>query len=189
MRKNNPAYMSLFFVSRFEPNSLVACRIGYGGQNWGKWRVVERVLTGRLGRRGFYYPPAPQLMDEARFTFEVFLLIAFASFNSANMRLSTALLVSSASAALATPLEVDQPVVTPSPVHPKHESLLKLRMLQYGAGLFERDGDLAFCYGENSICSNSNDLYDKCNSFDSLSDLTQWYQCICENGYVSTREA
>ena len=50
-----------------------------------------------------------------------------------------------------------------------------------------QDGDAAFCFGYNSICSLSNNLWSQCENY--LSDTPQWYKCICGNGYVSVDEA
>jgi len=48
---------------------------------------------------------------------------------------------------------------------------------------------LSFCFGTGSICDYANQLSSDCQSFeDNVSDLSQWYQCICENGYVSTNQ-
>jgi len=47
--------------------------------------------------------------------------------------------------------------------------------------------DLSFCFGENSICVYSNNLFDDCQNY--LEELPQWYSCICANGYVSVDEA
>lgn len=44
--------------------------------------------------------------------------------------------------------------------------------------------DLSFCYGETAICSECNILFDKCDAFEFQDDPTQWYQCLCGNGYV-----
>ena len=49
-----------------------------------------------------------------------------------------------------------------------------------------REDDLSYCFGTDSICVESNHLFDSCNAFSGASDLTQWYQCICGNGYVTS---
>jgi len=48
--------------------------------------------------------------------------------------------------------------------------------------------DLSFCYGETSICSEGNQLFDKCSAFEDDADSTQWYQCLCGNGYVTAEQ-
>jgi len=48
-------------------------------------------------------------------------------------------------------------------------------------------GDLSFCFGENSICDISNQLFSQCDNY--LNQLTEWYKCLCGNGYVSVDEA
>lgn len=50
-----------------------------------------------------------------------------------------------------------------------------------------QDQDLSFCFGDNSICTFSNSLYSQCQNY--FSDTTEWYNCICGNGYVSVDEA
>jgi len=48
---------------------------------------------------------------------------------------------------------------------------------------------LSFCFGDGGICSYANQLSNDCQSFENnISDLSPWYQCICENGYVSTNQ-
>ena len=53
--------------------------------------------------------------------------------------------------------------------------------------ILKRQGsqDLSFCFGENSICSVGNDLYAQCENYEG----TQYYKCICGNGYVSVDDA
>jgi len=46
-----------------------------------------------------------------------------------------------------------------------------------------------YCWGTGSICSFSNSLDNACNAFSEEEDLTQYYKCICGNGYVSTDQA
>jgi hypothetical protein len=105
------------------------------------------------------------------------------------MYLFTALLVTFVSAVLAAP---DQPLVTLAPISPTHENLVKHRMLLERAQQIQArqsSGDLSFCYGTNAICDESNQLFSNCDAFENEADLSTWYKCICENGYVSTREA
>jgi hypothetical protein len=45
-----------------------------------------------------------------------------------------------------------------------------------------------YCFGPEGICSYMNDLFEDCNGFENESDLTQWYQCLCGNGYVSSQD-
>ena len=74
----------------------------------------------------------------------------------------------------------------------QHEDRVRLlERRRYAAELFGRQeaGDLSFCYGENSICAKSNDLNDECDKFYGLRDSDQWYECLCSNGYVATRQA
>lgn len=48
---------------------------------------------------------------------------------------------------------------------------------------------LEFCNGDGSICDYALQLSNDCQSFENdVSNLTMWYQCICENGYVSTNQ-
>ncbi|OCK73510.1 hypothetical protein K432DRAFT_447799 [Lepidopterella palustris CBS 459.81] len=53
--------------------------------------------------------------------------------------------------------------------------------------ILKRQGsqDLSFCYGDNSICSVGNDLFQQCGNYEDV----QFYKCICGNGYVSVNEA
>ncbi|RDW63675.1 hypothetical protein BP6252_11220 [Coleophoma cylindrospora] len=59
--------------------------------------------------------------------------------------------------------------------HPDRNKILARRSSQ----------DLSFCFGVNSICAVSNELFAQCGSFDN----TQFYKCICGNGYVAVDEA
>jgi len=53
-----------------------------------------------------------------------------------------------------------------------------------------RGRDLSFCFGVNSICSISHDLYMQCDTFsDDYDDRKPYYECICGNGYVSADES
>jgi len=63
-----------------------------------------------------------------------------------------------------------------------HINNLKLRNTLIQARQGE---DLSYCFSSNSICTDSTDLFDLCNGFEGSSDLTQWFQCICGNGYVT----
>ncbi|KAH8591099.1 hypothetical protein B0O99DRAFT_719784 [Bisporella sp. PMI_857] len=57
-------------------------------------------------------------------------------------------------------------------------------------GIFGRKEDLSFCFGRNSICETSNNLYTQCKRFqDDYDNLKPWYECLCGNGYVSVDEA
>jgi hypothetical protein len=49
--------------------------------------------------------------------------------------------------------------------------------------------DDSFCYGVNAICAEMNSLFSDCDSFSSQADDTQWFQCLCGNGYMATYEA
>lgn len=106
------------------------------------------------------------------------------------MYLSTALLAALFSVALAIAREAD-PVVTSAPVSPYHENLIRADVLRRRVQdvpkgtLNRRLDDLHFCYGEGSICGAAIDLYNGCEAFDGKS----YYQCICENGWVSTDQA
>ena len=53
--------------------------------------------------------------------------------------------------------------------------------------ILKRQGsqDLSFCFGENSICSVGIDLDAQCENYEG----TQYYKCICGNGYVSVDDA
>ena len=64
-----------------------------------------------------------------------------------------------------------------------HGNLLKQRHGVIQARQFG-DTDYSFCYGETAICSEGNELFDKCSAFEEQADPTQWYQCLCGNGYV-----
>jgi hypothetical protein len=72
----------------------------------------------------------------------------------------------------------------PAPVSPRQESILELRVIDDR----QFSGDLSFCFGENSICSFSTDLFEDCQGFLGA-DENEWFQCICGNGYVSVDEA
>ncbi|PVH77957.1 hypothetical protein DL98DRAFT_636649 [Cadophora sp. DSE1049] len=54
----------------------------------------------------------------------------------------------------------------------------------------QRKEDLSFCFGDGSYCGSALDLNDECrdlqNNFD---DQNPWYECICANGYLSTKIA
>ncbi|KAE9371866.1 hypothetical protein N431DRAFT_377908 [Stipitochalara longipes BDJ] len=43
-------------------------------------------------------------------------------------------------------------------------------------------------YCTDGICSYASNLDANCNGFSDESDLTQWYECLCGNGYVSTQQ-
>ena len=49
--------------------------------------------------------------------------------------------------------------------------------------------DLSFCDGVNSICAQSNSLFDRCNAFSNQANDSQWFQCLCGNGYMAVNEA
>ena len=105
------------------------------------------------------------------------------------MYIATALLAALAYAAL-TVAEAD-PVVTPAPLTP-HQNLVRAevirrRMQEIPAkhALNRRLDDLHWCYGDGSICGATIDLFDGCENFQDK----QYYQCICENGWVSTNQA
>jgi hypothetical protein len=50
--------------------------------------------------------------------------------------------------------------------------------------------DLSYCYDEdNGICVFSNTLYNDCQAYVENINATQWYECICANGYVSVDQA
>ena len=72
-----------------------------------------------------------------------------------------------------------------APVSPEQDYILKHQSIH------ERQvtEDLSFCFGENSICSFSNNLYNQCQNYQEPYDAKNWYKCICGNGYVSVREA
>lgn len=56
--------------------------------------------------------------------------------------------------------------------------------------LYGRNEDLSYCYGENSICSVSNDLFEKCDAYEGdFENMNPWYECLCGNGYVAVDEA
>jgi hypothetical protein len=50
-------------------------------------------------------------------------------------------------------------------------------------------GDLSFCFGVNSICDFSINLFQQCQNYLDSNDMPKWYQCICGNGYVAVDEA
>lgn len=76
--------------------------------------------------------------------------------------------------------------LAPAPTSLPHHEILRSRAR---AILARNDIDnLDFCYGENAICGESVKLYNKCKAFDNLQDLTQWWECLCGNGYASVTE-
>jgi hypothetical protein len=50
-------------------------------------------------------------------------------------------------------------------------------------------GDDSFCFGTDSICTYSINLFEQCSNYLNSNDMTKWYQCICGNGYVSVDES
>ncbi|KAH7389076.1 hypothetical protein BKA64DRAFT_129565 [Cadophora sp. MPI-SDFR-AT-0126] len=54
----------------------------------------------------------------------------------------------------------------------------------------QRKDDLSFCFGTGSYCGSALDLYDECSDLqNNFRDLKPWYECICANGYLSTKIA
>ncbi|KAK0124035.1 hypothetical protein ONS95_009021 [Cadophora gregata] len=50
--------------------------------------------------------------------------------------------------------------------------------------------DLSFCYGQGAYCGSALDLWDQCSDLQkNAKDLNPWYECICANGYLSTKIA
>lgn len=49
----------------------------------------------------------------------------------------------------------------------------------------QQAGDIAYCFGRNSICSKANDLYAECRQRDDEERAA----CKCGNGYVSVEQA
>lgn len=93
---------------------------------------------------------------------------------------------------------VAEPMITPAPLSPIRENLVKQRMLlDIQAGLRKRAStsssdvvdNLQYCYSDDSVCVFSNDLFADCQVYENQVDLSQWYQCICGNGYVSAEQA
>jgi len=106
------------------------------------------------------------------------------------MYISTALFVTVSYAALTVVTAAD-PVVTPAPITP-HQSLVRAEVFRRRMlldlpkrALNRRLDDLHFCYGDGSICEASNNLYNGCEDFEDK----QYFQCVCENGWVSTDQA
>jgi hypothetical protein len=73
-----------------------------------------------------------------------------------------------------------------SPVSPAHQGLANYGQVQGRQLLLTGEN---YCFGVSSICSLSNNLYSDCEGFIGQEDLTQFYDCICGNGYMSTDQA
>jgi hypothetical protein len=58
----------------------------------------------------------------------------------------------------------------------ERNALIQARQLQ----------DLSYCFSPTSICSQANNLFADCNAFLGEADQSQFFQCICGNGYVTT---
>ncbi|KAH8649607.1 hypothetical protein BGZ60DRAFT_437163 [Tricladium varicosporioides] len=84
----------------------------------------------------------------------------------------------------------EPPTVTAAPYSPSKEYLMRAELLRRNQEehLMKRE-DLHFCYSKGSICEAANNLFDVCDNFIGLKDSTQYYQCICEGGWVSTSDA
>ncbi|CZR56721.1 uncharacterized protein PAC_06610 [Phialocephala subalpina] len=79
--------------------------------------------------------------------------------------------------------------VTPAPAPTSHhKDLLRARLLLARSKRDDID-NLDFCYGDHSICEENNNLHGACEAFETQDDQTQFYECLCGNGYVSVNQA
>ncbi|KAH8880603.1 hypothetical protein GQ53DRAFT_848839 [Thozetella sp. PMI_491] len=82
----------------------------------------------------------------------------------------------------AAPFAVAEPelIAQRDDVSPRYYELLRARA-----------EDLSFCFGQNSICATSNDMWDNCydQTGGQSKNATGWFTCICTSGYVSVDQA
>lgn len=105
------------------------------------------------------------------------------------MQFSTAFLCTvSATAAVAHAI-AEPPTVTAAPYSPSKEYLMRAELLRRNQEFIQKRENLHFCYSKGSICEAANNLFDVCENFIGQKDSTQYYQCICEGGWVSTSDA
>jgi hypothetical protein len=96
--------------------------------------------------------------------------------------------------------ELSDPMITAAPMRPTHENLRRQSMIldreqKFGrnaAGTTNTDdwdaieARLAYCYGERSICAETNELYHECDqAVGQPRNETKMFTCQCEGGYFA----
>jgi hypothetical protein len=96
--------------------------------------------------------------------------------------------------------ELSDPMITAAPMRPTHENLRRQSMILDLERRFGRraatttntddwdsiEAQLAYCYGEGSICAETNELYDQCDqAVGQPRNDTKMFICQCEGGYFA----